>query len=104
MFFHVFFCIIGIIIFPEFISCIVIERISLALSPISCNSFANEHIWHPVDLHVEGWREAKSLVNISFPGLCRSSIERVLNPVKNALILELVENALRLRLHASTHG
>ena len=101
---HVFRCIMGIAALPELTSSIVIDRISDALSPMCSHSSANLHIWHRDELHTLGLREAKSLVNIDLPALCLNSTERVLSPVKNAQILELVENApLRLRLHASTH-
>ena len=105
MFLHVFRCVIGITDRPDRMSSIVMFRISEALSPIDSHSRTKEQIWHLLEVHEGGWRDAKSLVYISLPGRCLSSTGSELNPVKKVDILELAENApRRLRFHASTHG
>ena len=105
MLFHVAFCVIGIRERPDWTSSMVRALILAALSPKFSQSLTNEHIWHLGNEHDKGWREAKSLVCISFPDLCRSSTGIALNPVRNVDILALVEKApLWHRFQARTQG
>lgn len=105
MFFQTFGCISGIKFRPLLMSSTETALMLTALSPTCWRSCANLQTWHFESVQEGGFRDAKSLEYISFPGLCLISTGSSLNPVKKALILALDEKApLIQRLHASTHG
>ena len=89
---------------PDWIWSIVIAYVG-CLSPKFSHSFTKEHSWHLFDEQDEGWHDAKLLVCINSPDLCRSSIGTELSPVGNVEILAPVENApRRLYFQAKTQG